>query len=217
MKKKEREHLKTDPFVHFIEKAMVVLRKFKKQIYLGIGFLLILVIIFVSLGFLKSGSASAENRIFSEALEIKNSTSMTIEEKIEKLKQLKDKKGIAATAQLFLATLQFENGDFNSARETLKGFTGSRIKLIEDQKEILLAEILKASGQDNEAIKILFELFSDPETEIAKDFVLLKMAKLKKKINQNKAAITDLNQLIQDFPFSVYSTEARALLQELEN
>lgn len=217
MKRKEREHLKEDPFVKFVEKALETLKKYKKKIFLGLGIALFVVIIGIFIGFLRSHSISSENLLYSEALEIKNSKILSFDEKVKKLMEMEDKKGISSSVKLFLSTLYFEKGEIQKAKEVLDTFSESKIRLLNDEKKLLEAEIFNVSGKKKEAIDLFFKMFSDKESQISKDFVLLRMAKIKIKTGQIKGAITDMHKLTDDFPNSVYVSEAQALLRELES
>ena len=97
----------------------------------------------------------------------------------------------------------------------MKNFRNSRYQLINDKKKLLEAEILFASQKGNEALKLLFELFSDKQTQVSKDYLLMRMAHMKIKLEQTKGAISDLNSLINDYPQSFHAGEARTLLDEL--
>jgi TolA-binding protein len=59
-------------------------------------------------------------------------------------------------------------------------------------------------------------MLADPKSQIPKDFVLLRMAKIQTKNGQIDTAITNLNKLIDDYPQSYLSSEARTLLRDLE-
>jgi len=215
MKRKEREHLKEDPFVNFVENALVVLRKHKKQIYIGLFSLVALVVIIVLVNLLRSGAVSGENELYAQAIKIRGSGTLTLDEKISQLEVLQKKPGISSVSQLFIATIHFENKNLEQARETMKNFRTSRYQLINDKKKLLEAEILFASQKGNEALKLLFELFSDKQTQVSKDYLLMRMAHMKIKLEQTKGAISDLNSLINDYPQSFHAGEARTLLDEL--
>ena len=215
MKRKEREHLKEDPFVNFVENALVFLRKYKKLIYFGLFSLVALVVIIVLVNLLRSGAVSGENELYAQAIKIRESNTLTLDEKISQLETLQKKSGISSVSQLFIATIHFEDKNLEQARETMKNFRNSRYQLINDKKKLLEAEILFASQKGNEALKLLFELFSDKQTQVSKDYLLMRMAHMKIKLEQTKGAISDLNSLINDYPQSFHAGEARTLLDEL--
>lgn len=217
MKKKEREHLKEDPFQVFIQKVLGILQKFKSEIFIGLAVAAVIIIVIVVITFLKAGSVSSENKLYSEALEIQKSESLTTDQKIEQLTQLENKSGISSSISLSLAALYFEKGDMQKAKEVLDKSPDSKFRLIGDKKKLLEAEILNASGKDKEALDMLYKLFSDPKAEIAKDYILLKMARIQVKAKENDTAIANLKKLTEDYPQSYYSRDAQTLLKEIED
>lgn len=217
MKKKERAHLKEDPFQIFIEKTIGMLRRFKGKIFIGFTVVVAIVIIIVFVNFLRTGSISTENRLYSEALKIQNSTTLTLEQKIKKLTKLDSKKGISSFNKISLAALYFEKGDIKKAKEVLDKFPASKFKLINDKKKLLDADILNASGKGKEALDQLYKIFLDPESEIAKDFLLLKMARIQVKTEQFETAVANLKKITNDYPQSFYRHDAQELLSEIED
>lgn len=217
MKRKEREHLKEDPFQIFIEKVLNLFKKYRKEMIIGVGGAAAIIIIVSLAFFLKSASISGENQIYSEALSIKESETLTIDQKIEQLNHLKNKKGISASITLISAALCFEKGDVEKAREVLDTFKDSKYKLINEQKILLEAEVLSSLGKKTEAVDLLNRVYLDPESKIAKDFLLLKMARIQARSGQTSTAVTNLKKIGDDFPQSPYTRDASTLLSKLEN
>ena len=216
MKRKEREHLKEDPFQIFIEKVLNLITKYKKEILIGvIGVAAVIIIVTLAL-FLKSTSISGENKLYNDALSIKESETLTIDQKIEELTKLKNKKGISASITLMTASLCFEKGDVEKAKETLDTFNGSKFKLINEQKILLEAEVLSSLNKKTEAVDLLNRVYLDPESKVAKDFVLLKMARIQSRSGQTSTAVTNLKKISDEFPQSPYARDARTLLSKLE-
>lgn len=214
MKKKERAHLKEDPFQVFIQKVLDILGKYKREIVIGLAAGAAIVLIILVVVFIKSGSVASENRLYAEALSIKNNDDLGVDQKIEQLSKLDSKSGISSSSKLFLAALYFEKGDLEKSKEVLDDLSSSS-KLIDGEKELLEAEILNASDKQQEALGLLNKLLADPKSEVAKDYVLLRMAKIQVKTGQNETAVTNLNKLVDDYPQSYYSYEAKALLSKL--
>lgn len=217
MKKKEREHLKEDPFQLFIENAFEFLQKFKKEIFIGVAALAGIVIIILLVAFFRSSSISTDNRLFSEAIAIQDSSTLSLDQKIEQLNRLNSKSGISADIKIDLAALYIEKGDVAKAKEILDKFSGSKIRIINDKKIELEAEILNVEGKGKEALDILYNLYSDPKSEITKDFLLLKMARIQANTGQIDTAVANLKKLSEDYPQSVYNGEAQRLLNEIES
>jgi predicted negative regulator of RcsB-dependent stress response len=217
MKRTEREHLKEDPFQQFIENAIDILRQYKKYILIGVGIIAALIVIIVAVNFFHAQSVASENLIYSDALKIKNDKELDVEQKIEKLTKLETKNGLSSSVKLFLATLHYEKGDLEASRKVLEAFSKSSIDLINEQKQLLEAEILASSNKNDEALKKLNQILADNDSELAKDYILLKMAKIQVKTNQKETAVANLNKLMEDFPQSFYSYEARTLLTQIED
>jgi predicted negative regulator of RcsB-dependent stress response len=216
MKRKEREHLKEDPFQQFIQQALAFLKQYQKLIYIGVGAVVAAGVIIAALIVIQFLSVGSENRLYAEALKIKNDDTLSVEQKIENLGQLHNKGGISAAVKLFLASLYFEKGDLEKSKEALKDFSSSKYKLINDQKMLLEANILIASNKTKEALELLNQLVSSPQSEVAKDFILLKMARIQVRMDQEEAAVNNLKKITDEYPQSFYSYEARRLLNELE-
>ncbi len=216
MKRKEREHLKEDPFQQFITQALEILRKYKKEIFLGIAAAAVVVVILIVITFIQSFSISAENKLYAQALDIKNDENLSIEQKVEQLGQLDSKGGISASIKLLLASLYFVKGDLQKSKEILDSFPTSKIKLLNDQKKLLEADILISSMKQDEALELLNQLLNDPKAEIAKDFILLKMARVQAKTRQIETAVANLNKILDEYPQSAYNFDAKNLLNELE-
>jgi predicted negative regulator of RcsB-dependent stress response len=216
MKRKEREHLKEDPFQQFITQALEILKKFKKEIFLGIAAVAGVVVIIVVVAIIRSYSISAENKLYAQALDIKNDEKLSVEQKVEQLSQLKSKGGISASIKLLLASLYFEKGDIQKSKEVLDNFPTSKIKLLNDQKKLMEADLLISSMKQKEALELLNQLLNDPVSEIAKDFILLKMARVQARTEQTETAVANLNKIIDEYPQSAYTFDARNLLNELK-
>jgi len=216
MKKKEREHLKADPLKEFIGKSFESLKHYKREILIGVLVVVGALVIFTGIKTYNYLSLKSENRIYGEVLQVKNDETLTIDQKIEKIGKIDEKGGIAASAKLFLASLYFEKGDINKAKEMLDKFSSSSIKVVQEQKSILEADILVASKKYQEALDLLNKLYTDSKTEVGKDFVLLKMAKIQIKNGQKDMAKTNLTKVTDEFEQSFYSYEAQQILDSFE-
>ncbi len=216
MKKKEKEHLKEDPFQLFIESALGFLKTYKNQIFAGVGAIALIIIIVVAVTYFRNASIDSENTLYSQAVEIQESEKLNIDQKIEKLAQLENKKGISASIKLSLAALFYQKGDMKKAQESLDQFSGSKFKLLTDKKQLLQAEIFNASGKTKEALDLLHKLFSDTKCEVAKDYILLKMSRIQVKTNERETAAANLKKLQDEYPTSMYRLDAQQLLDKIE-
>jgi len=216
MKRKEKAHLRQDPFVAFFEKIVHLFKSYKREILLTAVIMLALIVLIGGIIFTKSCQSSKENRVFSEALQIRNSETLTIDEKISKISHLPGSRGLSAANTLYLASLYFKKGDYSRSRELLKNSRSSNIQLLEDQKKMLEADCLAALGKPTESLDILNILLGDPKSEVTKDLLLLKIAKIQLKNRQPAEAVASLKRILSDFPNSFFAGEAREILNTLE-
>jgi predicted negative regulator of RcsB-dependent stress response len=212
MKRKEKEHLKADPFVHFFEQAVVFFKKNRRLLLIGAGIALLVVIAFFTVFFFTNLSAAAENEVYANAFSIRGNSGMNIDQKIAKLQELKFKKGISSIGPLFIAALYYEKGDLANAEKALQQFSHSRIAIINDQKNTLEAQVLAAGGKSQEALTLLNRMLEDQETQMGKDLIILMMAKIQTKNLRSEEAVSSLKRIISEYPNTPSANEAQTLL-----
>jgi len=216
MKRKEKEHLKADPFVHFFEQAVAFFKNNRRLILGGAGIILLLVIIMLTVFFFTNLSAAGENKLYASAFSIRNKTGMSIDQKIAKLQEIKFKKGISSVGPLFIAALYYEKGDLVNAEKTLRQYSGSRIAVINDQKKTLEAQVLAAGGKSQEALNLLKQMLEDKQTQMGKELIILMQAKIQGKSLRREEAISSLKRIISEYPNTPSANEAQTLLSASE-
>jgi len=82
MKRKEREHLKEDPFAAFIETVLNKFSELKKEILTILGVIVLIGIIIVVVLFLRSSSVDSDNTVFSKAIAIRQSNDLSTDQKL---------------------------------------------------------------------------------------------------------------------------------------
>lgn len=212
MKRKEKEHLKADPFVHFFELALAFFKNNRRFILAGAGIVLLLLIVMLSVFFFADLSAASENKIYASAFSIRNDTAMSIDQKIGKLHELKFKKGISSAGRLFIAALYYEKGDLANAEKTLRQYSSSRIAIINDQEKILEAQVLAATAKNREAMDLFKQMLEDKETAMGKELVILMLAKMQTKNQLREEAVASLKRIISEYPNTPSAQEAQTLM-----
>jgi predicted negative regulator of RcsB-dependent stress response len=216
MKRKEKEHLKADPFVHFFEKAITFFKNNRRLLLAGAGIALFLVIVMLAVFFFNNLSAAGENDLYASAFSIRSNSSLSIDQKIAKLQELKFKKGISSVGPLFIAALYFEKGDLANAEKTLGQFSGSRIAIISDQKTALEAQVMAAGGKIREAMDLLKRMLDDKETVMGRELIILMLAKMQTKNQLREEAAANLKRIVSEYPNTPSAQEAQTLLAASE-
>ena len=217
MKKKEKEHLKADPFIHFFEKSIHYFLNNRRRIFAGAGFAALAIVLLLTVFFFKNMSTASENKVYSEAFRVRNDVKMSVDQKIAKLQKLNFKRGVSAAGRLFIAALYYEKGDLQKAEAALKEFPASRIALLNDEKQTLTATILAAGGKIKEAESLLNRMVADKETAMAKDLILLQLAKMQIGDQRREEAAAGLKRILSEYPNTPSAMEAQNLLTMIES
>ena len=216
MKKKEKEHLKSDPFVHFFEKTYTFFKNNHKRILIGAGIAALAVIILLAAFFFKNLSSAAENKVYAEAFRVRTDAKMSLDQKIVKLQEMKFKNGISTAGRLFIAALYYEKGDLQKAEALLQEFPASRIATLNDQKQILTAAVLAAGGKIQEAESLLNLMLTDKKTAMGKELILMQLAKMQVKSQRKEEAAAGLKRIMSEYPNTPSAMEAQNLLSTIE-
>jgi len=216
MKKKEKEHLKADPFVHFFEKTFAFVKINRRLLLAGAAAALLVVLILVAVFLFRNLSSSGENTLYAEAFRVRHDAKMTVEQKIAGLQGMKFRNGISASGRLFLAALLYEKGDLAKAESVLLSMPKSRVALLNDEKHLLYAQVLVADGKGSEAEAVLNRLLTDKKTVMAKEIVLLQLARMQLKGKRNAEAAAALQRVLSEYGGTPGAMEAQSLLATLE-
>ncbi len=216
MKKKEKERLKNDPFVHFMQNALAFIKAHRRPLLLAAGAVALAVLLLLGALLLRNLSASGENALYAEAFRVRHDAAMSAEQKIAALEGMTFRRGVSAAGRLFLAALHFEKGDLAKAEAALAAMPRSRLALLNDEKHLLHAQVLAASGKGSEAEAVLNRLLSDKRTAMAKEIVLLQLARLQIKGKRGAEAAAALQRVLSEYGGTPGAAEAQSLLDTLE-
>lgn len=212
MKKEEIERLKEDEFVSFIEKALKKAGENKKLVFWGIGALLAVVLLIVLAVYIKNQGMDRENHTLYQAVVIKNSNLLTLERKIEKLEQLRPRRGLSYIVNNYLVGLYLETGQTDQARNLLEEAPQSSHKVSNEHRQLLQAQLNRQEGEPQQALDILNRLLSDSQSRLAKDFLLLEIARIQREMDRIPPARQALTRLMEEFPQSLFRREAQEML-----
>lgn len=217
MKKKEKEHLKTDPFIRFFETAFVFVKSHRRWIVLGAGAVALAGLAVLLLLLLSNLSSSGENALYAEAFRVRNDAKLTLDQKITALQGMKFKRGISASGRLFLAALHFEKGELAKAEAVLKAMPASRVGVLNDEKHALSARVLAAGGRIAEAEALLNRLLADKHTVMARELILLQLARMQQQDKRDAEAAATLQRILAEHPNTPGAMEAQNLLSAIDN
>lgn len=216
MKKKEKERLKTDPFVHFMQNALAFVKAHRRPLLLAAGAVVLAALLLLGALLLRNLSASGENALYAEAFRVRHDAAMSAEQKIAALEGMTFRRGVSAAGRLFLAALHFEKGDLAKAEAVLAAMPKSRLALLNDEKRALQAQVLAAGGKTAEAEAVLNGLLQAQKPALAREVVLLQLARLQLKAQRRSEAAATLQRVLAEHPGTPGAAEAQSLLDTLE-
>lgn len=216
MKKKEKDHLKADPFVHFFEKAFALFKHNRRAILMGAAAAFLFVLVLLAALLFRNLSSAGENSLYARAFRVRADQKMTVDQKIAALRQMKFKRGISASGRLFIAALLYEKGDLAGAESALAAMPKSRVALLNDEKHLLFAQVLAARGKVADAEAVLNRLLADKKSAVAKESVLLQLARMQIKGRRNDEAAAVLKRILTEHANTPGAMEAQSLLAALE-
>ncbi len=216
MRKKEKEHLKADPFVHFFEKTYTFFKNNRRRILLAAAVAALAVIILLAVFWFQNLSSASENKAYAEAFRVRTDAKMSVDQKISRLQAIKLKKGISAAGGLFIASLYYEKGDLQKAEAALAAMPTSRVAMVNDEKQALTATVLAAGGKFREAESLLNLMLTGKKTVMAKELILLQLAKMQIKNQQKEEAAAGLKRIQSEYPNTPSAMEAQNLLSTME-
>ncbi len=82
MKKKEKEHLKADPFVHFFEKTYAFFKNNRRGILMAAAVAALAVIILLAVFWFQNMSSASENKAYAEAFRVRTDAKLSVDQKI---------------------------------------------------------------------------------------------------------------------------------------
>jgi len=216
MRKKEKEHLKADPFVHFAEKSIAFFKNNRRRILAGAGIAVLVALILLAVLLYRNLSSSSENKTYAQAFRIRTDDKLSPDQKISRLQAMKFNRGISAAGELFIAALHYEKGDLAKAEAVLAAMPKSRVAALNDEKHALFAQVLAAGGKTKEAESVLNRMLTDKKTAMAREAVLLQLAKLQIKGRRNDEAAATLKRILSEHANTPGAMEAQSLLATLE-
>jgi TolA-binding protein len=240
MKKELKRQIKQDELREGVEHAGQWARGHSEELRVGILVAAVLVVLIGGIGYFQQHRKSEAERAFAEAAEIFHAPVQgeqkdpipattqsypTDKEKYEKAMAAFDgvrrRYGSTAAgvrARYYSALCAMELGKFEDADKDLKEIAARGGDALEPAlARLALAESARRQGKPQEAIEAYRKLVDDPKIPLPRDHALMRLATLLEETEKKAEAAKEYRQLVEQFPRSVYATEARTRAEALES
>jgi tetratricopeptide (TPR) repeat protein len=243
LKRELRKQIKQDELVSGVEQAAAWARAHRDEVKIGGLALAALLVIGGGLGyFVRHRHAEAE-RAFGEALQTFEApvagetpageppsspgpTFATAKEKFEKAAAVFDgverrypSEAAGRRARYFGALARIETGDYAQAEKALRETAAEKDEraLEPSLARLALAELYLRSGDTAKAIDTLREIAGDPKAAVGRDYALMTLGSTLEAAKRFAEASASYKRLTEEFPASVYASEARRRADYLQS
>ena len=239
MKKEHRDEIKQDELVSGLEKAATWAGAHRDEIRIGAGVAVVLLAAAGALAYFQGQRAKEADRAFRDALttfeapvaselaagaerpagqvfataEEKYKTAAAAFEGVER-RFGSSKTGLRAKYYAALSRVQL--GQNAEAEKALKEIQALGAGLEPELARLALADLYRRSGQVDKAVESYRGMATNPTANVPRDYALLSAAQALEDAKRWPEARAAYRQVYEDFPASVFASEARARVEYLQ-
>jgi hypothetical protein len=240
LKKELRDEIKQDEFASGLEAAVEWLAAHKDEVRIGAGVALVLLAAAGAVVYFQSQRAREADRAFRDALTAFESPVAselspgeqrpsgqvfpTAEEKyktsaaaFEGVERRFGSSKTTVRAKYYEALSRVELGQYPEAEKGLQEVQSKGAGLEGELARVALANLYRRSGQTDKAIEAYRGLATNPSASMPRDFALLSAAQTLDDAKRWAEARAAYRQVYEEFPASVYASEAKARAEYLAN
>jgi predicted negative regulator of RcsB-dependent stress response len=214
MKRTIKKKLKEDELATGLNKFMQFVKKWEREIIIGVAAATVIILIFFGFQLLKAQQIRKDSRVAGEILELKSGLAKN-PENVAKLEKLVGKGKFARLASISLAAYYVDQGQYDKARAALAGIKDGVRDFFYYQAQDLEAQIDILTGNYDQAIGILEKIEEAKPKDYLLDAVLYQHAQALEKKGSPQEALEIYKKLQADYPQSYYGYDAGLKVQKL--
>jgi hypothetical protein len=239
LKKELREEIKQDEFRSGLETAVAWVAAHKDEVRIGLGVAIVLAAAAGAVVYFQAQRAGEADRAFRDALSTfeapvtselapgaprpAGQVFATAEEKyktaaaaFEGVQRRFASSKLALRSEYFAALSRIELGQYPEAEKALQEVQSKASGLDAELARIALANLYRRSGQTDKAVEAYRGLATNPSANMPRDFALLNAAHTLDDAKRYADARAAYRQVYEQFPASVYASEARQRAEYLQ-
>jgi len=240
LKKELREEIKQDEFASGLEKSLEWVAAHRDEVRIGAGVVVVLLAAAGAVGYFQGQRAREADQAFRDALTTfeapvaselaagadrpAGQVFATAEEKYKTaaaaFEGVERRFGSSKTgrrAKYYGALSRVELGQYPEAEKALKEVQSQDAGLDAELARVALANLYRRSGQVDKAVEAYRGLATNPAANVPRDFALLSAAQTLEDAKRWAEARAAYRQVFEEFPASVYASEARTRAEYLQS
>jgi len=234
LKKELRQQIKQDEFASGLEQALAWVAGHRDEVRIGVGVAVVVAAAFGAVAYFQGQRAREANRAFEDAMAAfeapvaaqlapgadrpSGQVFATAEDKyktaaaaFEGVVRRYGSLEAGSRARYYAALSRIELGQYADAEKALRELqTAGGKGLLPDLARLGLAEVYRRSGETDKAVDVYRSVMSDPATTLPRDLALREMAGTLEDARRFAEARKAYLELLQEYPASVYASEARS-------
>jgi predicted negative regulator of RcsB-dependent stress response len=215
MKRVERHQLKEDEFVSGMTRFLDLAKTWQREIFIGLGVLAFLALVFLGITLLKGRAIRAESRVLGEIIALRTDLEKK-PENVSRLEKLAGPGKYARMAYIDLATYWLEKGDLDKAEKSAAAVKGSPRDFVAYEAQDLLAQILVRKKDFTRALEIYARLEKEKPSAYPLDAILYHKAQALELKGDAKEALAAYKKLQEEYNQTYYGYEASLKVGRLE-
>jgi tetratricopeptide (TPR) repeat protein len=216
MKRVERRQLKEDEFVSGMNRFLELAKTWERELLIGLGVLVFLVLVFLGITFLKNRGLRAESRVVGEIFSLRADLDKR-PESLPRLEKLAGPGKYSRVAYIALATYWLEKGDLEKAEKNASAVKASRRDFVSYEAQDLLAQILVRKKDFGRALEIYARIEKEKPASYPLDAVLFHKAEALELKGDAPAALAVYKKLQEEYNQTYYGYEASLKVGRLES
>lgn len=238
MKKELRQQIKQNEFASGLEQALAWVTAHRDEVRIGVGVAVVLAAAFGAVAYFQGQRTREANRAFEDAMGAfkapvagqlapgadrpSGQVFATAEDKyktaaaaFEGVVRRYGSIEAGSQARYYAAISRIELGQYADAEKSLRELQKEGRGLLLDLARFGLAELYRRAGDTDKAVDAYRSVASDPATTLPRDLALREMAGALEDARRFAQAREVYQELLQEYPASVYASEARSRAEYL--
>jgi predicted negative regulator of RcsB-dependent stress response len=216
MKRVERRQLKEDEFVSGMNRFLELAKTWERELLIGLGVLILLVLVFLGVTFLRNRGLRAESRVVGEIFSLRAGLDQK-PENLPRLEKLAGSGKYSRVAHIALATYWLEKGELDKAERSASAVKPTRRDFIDYQAQDLLAQICVRKKDFGRALEIYARIEKEKPASYPIDAVLFHKAEALELKGDASEALAVFKKLQEEYNQTYYGYEASLKVGRLES